>query len=135
MILRQEIALARRRPRREVRRQVQEDRGGHDDEDAEPRTDHVATRFVALSPRCKKPEDDVGEFLARRTRAASPAAMPRAAATVCLGLVVAFVVAAAARGQQQAPRASDADVHRLRGRLAWRRAAWRLRRDEWQRAA
>jgi tetratricopeptide (TPR) repeat protein len=60
--------------------------------------------------------------------------MRRAAATVCLGLVVAGVVVVAAMGQEQAPRVSDADVHRLRGRLAWRRAAWRLRRDEWQRA-
>jgi len=60
--------------------------------------------------------------------------MRRAAATVSLGLLVALAVGGAARGQENAPRVSDADVHRFRGRLAWQRAAWRLRRDEWERA-
>jgi tetratricopeptide (TPR) repeat protein len=61
--------------------------------------------------------------------------MRSSAAAACLGLVAAAAFVAVARGQQPAPRLSDADVHRLHGRLAWRRAAWRLRREEWQRAA
>lgn len=51
-----------------------------------------------------------------------------------LSVLAALACSDDARGQESPPQVSEADILRARGRLAWRRAAWRLRRDEWLRA-
>jgi len=62
--------------------------------------------------------------------------MRRVVVLACVGIVVAAsAFGGGARAQQDAASAADVEIHRVRGRLAWQRAVWRLRPDEWTRPA